>query len=84
MDECDVCVGWACMKSPEYPGTLIVRKQIGEKVAYNKKLQAFCEENGLRYPLGVLGYTESNDQCWQAETRRFHYLICIFPRWPPN
>ena len=49
-----------------------------------KKVQAFCEEKVLKCLLGVFWYAESNNQCWQAEKRRLHYLICIFPRWPPN
>ena len=48
------------------------------------KVQAFCEEKGLRSLLGVFGYAESKNQCWQAEKRLLHYLICIFPRWPPK
>ena len=49
-----------------------------------KKVQAFCEEKVLRCPLGVFWCAESKNQCWQAEKWRLHYLICIFPRWPPN
>ena len=49
-----------------------------------KKVQAFCEEKVLRCLLGVFLYAESKNQCWQAEKWRLHYLICIFPRWPPN
>ena len=48
------------------------------------KVQAFCEEKGLRSFLGVFGYAESKNQCWQAEKWLLHHLICIFPRWPPK
>ena len=64
---------------PEY----IVRKIIRKRRLF-KKVQAFCEENVLRYLLGVFWYAESKNQCWQAEKWRLDYLICIFPRWPPN
>ena len=46
--------------------------------------QALCAEKGLISLLGVFGYVESENQYWQAEKCRFHYLICIFPRWPPK
>ena len=49
-----------------------------------KKVQAFCEEKVLRCLLGVFSYAESKNQCWQAEKWRLYYLICIFPKWPPN
>ena len=49
-----------------------------------KKVQAFCEEKVLRRLSEVFWYAESKNQCWQAEKWRLHYLICIFPRWPPN
>ena len=49
-----------------------------------KKVQAFCEEKVLRCLLGVFWYAESKNQCWQAEKWHLYYLICIFPRWPPN
>ena len=49
-----------------------------------KKVQAFCEEKVLRYLIEVFWYAESKNQCWQAEKWRLCYLICIFPRWPPN
>ena len=49
-----------------------------------KKVQAFCEERVLRCLLEVFWYAESKNQCWQADKRRLHNLICIFPRWPPN
>ena len=55
-----------------------------EKRRLFKKIQAFCEEKVLRYKVGVFWYAESKNQCWQAEKWRLHYLICIFPRWPPN
>ena len=55
-----------------------------EKRRLFKKVQAFCEEKVLRCLLGVFWYTESKNQCWQAEKWHLHYLICIFPRWPPN
>ena len=48
------------------------------------RVQAFCEEKGLRSFLGVFGYAESKNQCWQAEKWFLHHLICIFPRWPPK
>ena len=62
---------------------LIVRKKIRKRRLF-KKVQAFCEEKVLRYLLEVFWYAESKNQCWQAEKWRLHYLICIFPRWPPN
>ena len=46
------------------------------------KVQAFCEEKGLRSFLGVFGYAESKNQCRQAEKWLLHHLICIFLRWP--
>ena len=61
----------------------IVRKKIRKRRLF-KKVQAFCEEKVLRYLLGVFWYAESKNQCWQTEKWRLHYLICIFPRWPPN
>ena len=61
----------------------IVRKKLRKRRSF-KKVQAFCEEKVLRYLLRVFWYAESKNQCWQAEKWRLHYLICIFPRWPPN
>ena len=61
----------------------LVRKKFRKRRLF-KKVQAFCEEKVLRYLLGVFWYAESKNQCWQAEKWRLHYLICIFPRWPPN
>ena len=61
----------------------LVRKKIRKRRLF-KKVQAFCEEKVLRCLLGVFWYAESKNQCWQAEKWRLHYLICIFPRWPPN
>ena len=61
---------------------IIVRKKIRKRRLF-KKVQAFCEEKVLRCLLGVFWYAESKNQCWQAEKWRLHYLICIFPRWPP-
>ena len=61
----------------------IVRKKIRKRRLF-KKVQAFCEEKVLRYLLGVFWYAESKNQCWQAEKWPLHYLICIFPKWPPN
>ena len=58
-------------------------KKIRKKRLF-KKVQAFCEEKVLRYLLEVLWYAESKNQFWQPEKWRLHYLICIFPRWPPN
>ena len=72
------------MVSLDYKEThSIVRKKISKRRLF-KKVQAFCEENVLRCLIGVFWYAESKNQCWQAEKRRLHYLICIFPRWPPN
>ena len=69
---------------PFYTGfTVLVRKKIRKRRLF-KKVQAFCEEKVLRCLLGVFWYAESKNQCWQAEKWRLHYLICIFPRWPPN
>ena len=48
------------------------------------KVQAFCEDKVLRYLLGVFWLAESKNQCWQAKKWRLHYLICMFPRWPPK
>ena len=59
------------------------RKKIRKRRLF-KKVQAFCEEKVLRCLLGVFWYAESKNQCWQAEKWRLYYLICIFPRWPPN
>ena len=61
----------------------VVRKKIRKRRLF-KKVQAFREEKVLRCLLGVFWYAESDNQCWQAEKWRLHYLICIFPRWPPN
>ena len=55
-----------------------------EKRRFIMKVQAFCEEKGLRSFSGVFGYAKSKNQCWQAEKWLFHHLICIFPRWPPK
>ena len=65
------------------PLPLLVRKKIRKRRLF-KKVQAFCEEKVLRCLLGVFWYAKSKNQCWQAEKWRLHYLICIFPRWPPN
>ena len=62
---------------------VLVRKKIRKRRLF-KKVQAFCEEKVLRCLLGVFWYAESKNQCWRAEKWRLHYLICIFPRWPPN
>ena len=59
-------------------------KTENEKRRFVMKVQAFCEEKGLRSFLGVFGYAESKNQCWQAEKWLLHHLICIFPRWPPK
>ena len=48
------------------------------------KVQAFCEEKGLRSLSGVFWYAESKNQCWQVEKWLFIDLICIFSRWPPK
>ena len=73
--------------SPVLPANVkigfIVRKKI-RKRRILRKVQAFCEEKVLRCLLGVYWYAESKNQCWQADKWRLHYLICIFPRWPPN
>ena len=61
-----------------------VVKTENEKRRFAMKVQAFCEEKGLRSFLGVFGYAESKNQCWQAEKWLLHHLICIFPRWPPK
>ena len=63
--------------------TFIVKTE-NEKRRFVMKVQAFCEEKGLRSFLGVFGYAESKNQCWQAEKWLLHHLICIFPRWPPK
>ena len=62
---------------------IIVRKKIRKRRLF-KKVQAFCKEKVLRYLLEVFLYDKSKNQCWQAEKWRLHYLISIFPRWPPN
>ena len=62
----------------------ILVKTENEKRRFVMKVQAFCEEKGLRSFLGVFGYAESKNQCWQAEKWLLHHLICIFPRWPPK
>ena len=36
------------------------------------KVQAFCEEKGLRSFFGVFGYAESKNQCWQASPSNLH------------
>ena len=59
-------------------------KTENEKRRFVMKVQAFCEEKGLRSFLGVFGYAESKNQCWQAEKWLLPHLICIFPRWPPK
>ena len=59
-------------------------KTENEKRGFVMKVQAFCEEKGLRSFLGVFGYAESKNQCWQAEKWLLHHLICIFSRWPPR
>ena len=64
-------------------GRSIVKTE-NEKRRTVMKVQAFCEEKGLRPFLGVFGYAESKNQCWQAEKLLLHHLICIFPRWPPK
>ena len=71
------------MSSESCQSFIIVRKKIRKRRLF-KKVQAFCEEKVLRCLLGVFWYAESKNQCWQAEKWRIHYLICIFPRWPPN
>ena len=38
------------------------------------KVQAFCEENGL----GVFGYVESKNHCWQAKNGVFAVLFAYF------
>ena len=62
----------------------LIAKTENEKRRFGRKVQAFCEEKGLRPFLGVIGYAESKNQCWQAEKWLLHHLICIFPRWPPK
>ena len=62
----------------------ILIKTENEKRRFVMKVQAFCEEKGLRSFLGVFGYAESKNQCWQAEKWLLYHLICIFPRWPPK
>ena len=64
-------------------GCILVKTE-NEKRRFVMKVQAFCEEKGLRSFLGVFGYAESKNQCWQAEKWLLHHLICIFPRWPPK
>ena len=59
-------------------------KTENEKRCFVMKVQAFCEEKGLRSFLGVFGYAESKNQCWQAEKWLLYHLICIFPRWSPK
>ena len=55
-----------------------------QKVTYLWRYRQMCKEKGLISQLLVFGYAESKHQCWQAEKWRFHCLICIFPRCPPN
>ena len=62
--------------------TPVLVKTENEKRRFVMKVQAFCEEKGLRSFLGVFRYAESKNQCWQAEKWLLHHLICIFPRWP--
>ena len=62
----------------------LLKETENEKRRFVMKVQAFCEEKGLRSFLGVFGYAESKIQCWQAEKCLLHHLICIFPRWPPK
>ena len=69
--------------SSEYHLNIVVKTE-NEKRRFVMKVQAFCEEKGLRSFLGVFGYAESKNQCWQAEKWLLHHLICIFPRWPPR
>ena len=68
---------------PKNQNTLISQENIRKRRLF-KKVQAFCEEKVLRYLVGVFWYADFKKQCWQAEKWRLHYLICIFPRWPPN
>ena len=63
---------------------IVIVKTENEKRRFVMKVQAFCEEKGLRSFLGVFGYAESKNQLWQAGKRLLHHLICIFPRWPPK
>ena len=63
---------------------LLVVKTENEKRRFVMKVQAFCEEKGLRSFLGVFRYAESKNQCWQAEKWLLHHLICIFLRWSPK
>ena len=42
-------------------------KTENEKRRSVMKVQAYCEETGLRSFLGVFGYAKSKNQCWQAE-----------------
>ena len=65
-------------------GERYIVKPENEKRRSVMKVQAFYEEKGLRPFLGVFGYAESKNQCWQAEKWPLHHLICIFPRWPPK
>ena len=63
---------------------IVIVKTENEKRRFVMKVQAFCEEKGSRSFLGVFGYAESKNQCWQAEKWLLHHLICIFPKWPPK
>ena len=60
---------------------LLARKKPQKKRLF-KTVQAFCEEIVLRYLFRVFSNAESENQCWQAEKCRLHYLICIFLRFP--
>ena len=76
--------GVPCHGMKAYPtGYLLVRTK-NQKSRLVLMVQAFCEEKGLRSLLGVFGYAESKNQCWQAEKWLFIDLICIFSRWSPK
>ena len=77
----NVCFGAKIRKlgTPVNPMQLLVKTE-NEKRRFVMKVRAFCEEKGLRSVLGVFGYAESKNQCWQAEKWLLHHLICIFPR----
>ena len=64
--------------------TIVGVKTDNEKSRLDMKVQAFCEEKGLRSLKRVFGYAEFNNQCWQAEKWLLHHLICIFSRWSPK
>ena len=76
-------IGWLKVTYSDRFSILYSQEKIRKRRLF-KKVLAFCEEKILRCLLGIFWYAESKNQGWQAEKWRPHYLICIFPRWPPN